>query len=79
MFSLAELDFAFGEAVRIAGPHPNALGFMRRVPGSAYFRPPPQGRPTDAPSHRELKHALSECRLALRVGRWGAGVWPVGW
>jgi hypothetical protein len=78
MSSSAELDCAYAEAVRIAGPHPNALGFMRRVPGSSYFRKPPAGCVNPAPTQAELKLALQECRLAIRVERWGMGVWPVG-
>ena len=33
---------------------PNALGFLRRIPGTAYWRRPPTGVAGDAPSHAEL-------------------------
>lgn len=64
-----ELDTAYNDAVARAGQHPNALGFMRRVPGSQYHRPAPNGR-SDAPTMGEMLRAYQECRLVARVGRW---------
>ena len=79
MCSLIEIDALFDEAVRVAGPHPNALGFMRRVPGSSHFRKPPIGATASAPTRAEMKRAASECRLAIHVGSWGTATWPIGW
>lgn len=65
----AELDIAYNAAVARAGENPNALGFMRRVVGSQYYRPGPNGR-IDMPSMRELVQAYHTANLAARVGRW---------
>lgn len=54
---------------------PNALGFMRRVPGTAYHRPGPNGR-EDPPTDQQIARACVELiiwaaqleRRALREG-----------
>lgn len=69
-----ELDTLYAAAVKGAGTHPNALGFMRRVKGSEHYRVPPRsqnGQPLDAgASQAELDRAAAHYRLAARVGRW---------
>lgn len=63
------LDTAYAVATARAGANPNALGFLRRVPGSDHYRPAPNGA-DDTPTERELATALATMNLAARVGRW---------
>lgn len=64
-----DLDQAYALATVRAGANPNALGFLRRVPGSDHYRAAPNGA-SDAPTERELATALATMNLAARVGRW---------
>ena len=68
--SSAELESLYYNAVAIAGENPNALGFMRRVPGQRLYRQPPRGMIDPGPSETDLSRAAAEFRLALRVGHW---------
>jgi len=68
--SAAELDRLYDQAVAKAGPFPNALGFMRRVPGSKYHRKPPAGSTDRGPSEAELRAARFDFSVALRREAW---------
>ena len=65
-----ELDRLYDQATELAGPNPNALGFMRGVPGSRYFRKPPFGSAPWSPTEQMIKVAIFDCRFAQQHGRW---------
>lgn len=65
-----ELDRLYDLAIESAGPNPNALGFMRDVPGSRYFRKPPIGNLPYSPTEQQVKGAIFNCRTAIHIKRW---------
>jgi hypothetical protein len=67
-----KLDEAIAVAAACGLNVANDVGFARRVPGSQYYRPAPNGR-DDSPSDRDVSRVIADLTVRARVASQRAG------
>jgi hypothetical protein len=60
------LDEAIAVAQASGANVANDVGFARRLPGSSYFRPAPNGR-DDSPSSVDVERAIADLNVRARI------------
>lgn len=73
--AVMQLDAIYAERLALdpdGAETTNMLGFLRRVPGSGYFRPPSR----NAPALKELERAAAGARIDLRFLKHKLGLDP---
>lgn len=65
--TMQSLAWEADDLVKQLGSPPNAVGFLRRVRDSEFYRPAPVGSPNDHPSRAELKGWIARWKGELRV------------